>query len=342
MSKNKFFLQQYSFENFFHGGIGYSDAEKILEANEFIPVKFPYHHSFSIWAKISRGLYFFKTLLKIKKGDTVVFIFPVFAKVHRLLLHRLYKKENLHLICIVADIDGIKDSNQNLLSGEINELKQYKHFIAHNDSMKHWLQGHFPGAGISCIEFFDFLATPFGGNREKTKDIVFAGNLEKSVFLENLYLLNDMFPALHFNLYGPGCTNKVSSQANVSYKGVMEPHKLPGSVEGSFGLIWDGSSIDGPGGSLGEYMRYISHHKLSLYILSGLPLIVPAMAASAALVKKYKIGVTINSLHEIDSAIGKISEGDYQQMRENMKPLAQKISGGKCLTQAIEELVKSM
>jgi hypothetical protein len=342
MGKNKFFLQQYSFDEFFHGGIGYADAEKILQTNGFVPFKFPYHNSFSIWAKISRAAYFLKSYFKIKNGNTLVFIFPVFANMHRLLLRLLYSRKGLRVICFVADIDGIKDGDASLLIEEIHELKRYKYFIVHNDSMKQWLQNHLPGVEISGIEFFDFLTSPFEGYRERAKQVVFAGNLEKSTFLESLYLLNRECPSLHFNLYGPGCTGKMSSQGNVSYKGVVEPYKLPATIEGSFGLVWDGDFIERAGGSLGEYMCYISHHKLSLYILAGLPLIVPAMAASSSLVMKYKIGVTISSLHEIDEAIEKISGDDYRQMRENMKPLAQKISKGKCLINAIEELMKTM
>lgn len=342
MSKNKFFLQQYSFDEFFHGGIGYADAEKILQVNGFVPIKFPCHHSFSILAKINRVVYFFKAWLKIRKGDTIVFIFPVFANIHRLLLRLLHFRKGIRMICFVADIDGIKDGDMSLLTEEINELKRYKYFIVHNESMKEWFRKHFSAVEIELIEFFDFLAPPFEGNRQQTKQVVFAGNLEKSTFLENLYLLNKHYPSLHFNLYGPGCTNKISSQVNVGYKGVSEPYKLPATIEGSFGLVWDGDSIEGAGGSLGEYMRYISHHKLSLYILSGLPLIVPAMAASASLVKEYRVGVTVNSLHEIDDAIEKITGDDYRQMRENMKPLAEKISTGKYLESAIKELMKKM
>ena len=51
--------------------------------------------------------------------------------------------------------------------------------------------------------------------------------------------------------------------------------------KGSFGLIWEGDSIEKPSGSLGRYIQYISHHKLSLYILAKLPIIVAASAATA-------------------------------------------------------------
>jgi len=60
------------------------------------------------------------------------------------------------------------------------------------------------------------------------------------------------------------------------------------------------------------------------------------------MVLRYKIGVAVDSLYEIDTAIEKISEDDYGQMQENMKPLAEKISNGKCLSDAIQKLMNSM
>lgn len=340
MHKKKFFLRQYSFEDFFHGGIGYSDGEKIMQQNGFVPVEFPRHFDFSLAAKFKRGIYFFKILSGIKDGDTLIFIFPVFAKLHRVLLKFLRFKKSARLICFVADIDGIKDGDKNILVTEMEQLKQYNNFIVHNDAMKLWLQNTLPAKKVAIIEFFDFLAKPFADERQKAKQVVFAGNLAKSIFLEKLYLLEKKSPELSFNLYGAGCTKKMLLQGNVNYRGVFEPYKLPSIIEGNFGLVWDGDSIEEPGGSLGDYMRYISHHKLSLYILGGLPLIVPEIAASAALIKKYKIGVTVSSLYEINEAIDRISAEDYQQMKQNMKPLAKRISTGTQLTSAIAELME--
>jgi len=138
---------------------------------------------------------------------------------------------------------------------------------------------------------------------------------------------------------GPGITQKMIKQRCVFFKGIFSPYDLPSQIEGSFGLVWDGDSIDGPGGSLGHYMQYISHHKLSLYILSGLPLIVPSFAGSASLIEKYKIGFTISTLHELSEKIEGLAYDQYQEMIRNMKPLAEKISRGQCLVDALDELM---
>lgn len=334
---NKYFIQQYSQQEYQHGGIGYVDAEKILLDMGYQPILFPYQTGFSLIAKISRFLFLLKTLIRIKKGSVVVFLFPVYAKMNRLLLRRLSKKD-IRIVCFVTDINGLKDGSYDLLKKEIEFFRRFNYFIVHNDKMLAWLKKQVPGAVAFPIEFFDFLTLPATRVNSFSYDIVFAGNLEKSRFLEKLHLLEASSPLLKFLLYGPGSTPAMIGQGNVKWLGVEDPHSLPVKLKGAFGLVWDGDSIDKPGGSLGDYMQYISHHKLSLYITSGLPIIVPASAASAPLVEKHRIGFAVNSLYEIEDKIRSISQQDYLQMQKNMEPLAHRISEGKCLGEALEKV----
>jgi hypothetical protein len=341
--KRKYFIEQFLKEEYLHGGITGVDAEKVLLAKGFVPVLFPHHHSFSIKAKLGRLFYLLKKSCTIKSGSVVVFISPVYAKMSRLLLSLLRKKKDVEFICFIADINGLKDGDERLLKKEIRFFRQFKYFIVHNEKMKEWLQKDVSaGAVAAMVEFFDFFTKPVILQREFSFDIVFAGNLGKSTFLEKLFLLNAGDSLLHFHLYGPGQTDAMLAQKNVTWHGVEKPYDLPAKLTGSFGLLWDGNAIDKPGGSLGDYMQYITHHKLSLYILSNLPIIVPATAASAPLIEKYQIGFAINNLYEIEDKIKNISSAEYQQMQMNMIPLAEKISKGECLGIAIDEIMKGL
>lgn len=336
-SSNKYFIQQYSQQEYQHGGIGYVDAETILRDMGHRPILFPHQNGFSLTAKVSRFLFLWRTLIRVKKGSVVVFLFPVYAKMNRLLL-RLLSKKKIKIICFLTDINGLKDGNYDLLKEEIEFFRRFRYFIVHNDKMLDWLKKQVPGAVTFPIEFFDFLTLPMSRMNSFSYDIAFAGNLEKSRFLEKLHLLEASSPGLKFLLYGPGSTPAMIGQGNVKWFGVEEPHDLNRKLKGAFGLVWDGDSIEKPGGSLGDYMQYISHHKLSLYIVSGLPIIVPASAASAPLIEKYRIGFAVNSLYEIEEKIRSISQQDYLQMQKNMEKLAVKISEGKCLMEALEKM----
>lgn len=76
--------------------------------------------------------------------------------------------------------------------------------------------------------------------------------------------------------------------------------------------------------------------------MAGLPLIVYAKAGSAALVKKYQIGITINSLMEIEEKIKAITDTEYRQMCENTVQLSKQIASGSGLTQALGEILNAI
>jgi hypothetical protein len=335
----KYFIRQYSQEQYVHGGIGYVDAEKILLAEGYEPISLPHQDQFSLKAKINRLLYTVRMVFTIKKDSVVVFLFPVYAMMNRLLL-RLLSAKGVKLVCFITDINGLKDGDSKRLKKDIRFFRRFRYFIVHNEKMKQWLDGIVPGNHSASIEFFDFLAHNLTVINTFSHNIIFAGNLGKSTFLEKLYLLKEKCPSVQFNLYGQGQTEAMTSQDNVNWRGVENPYELPLKLKGGFGLLWDGDSIDKPGGSLGHYMQYISHHKLSLYIISRLPVIVPAIAASAALVDKYRIGFSVNSLYELEERLKSISIPEYQQMQNNMSRLAQKISRGGCLREALAEIME--
>jgi hypothetical protein len=336
-SGDKYFIQQYSQQEYQHGGVGYVDAERILAGMEYIPILLPDQESFSLKAKFRRLSYLIKVLSRIKKGSTIVFLFPVYAFMNRILLWFLTRK-GIKIICFITDINGLKDGSPRKLRQEVGFFRRFHYFIVHNQKMEQWVSEKVPGSHCVTIEFFDFLTNTVTMVNSFSYDIVFAGNLEKSSFLEKLHLLRSSSPLLSFHLYGPGRTEAMVKQPNVVWHGVERPYDLPVKLKGAFGLLWDGDSIEKPGGNLGDYMQYISHHKLSLYIISRLPMIVPATAASATLIEKYKIGFVVNSLYEIEEKLRTMSKQDYLRMQDNMVQLARKISTGKCLREALARI----
>ena len=42
---------------------------------------------------------------------------------------------------------------------------------------------------------------------------------------------------------------------NIIHKGVFKPEELPRVLDGSYGLVWDGDSLDECSGNIGEYLK---------------------------------------------------------------------------------------
>lgn len=328
---HKYFLEAYKGIRFQHGGVGNSDVERILMEEGYQPIRFPEGRRF--WITLKRFQAMNRWLRCIPDGAEIVCQFPVYPRMYRLMMNKLSGR-NIRLVILIADIDGLKTGNKAMLEEEIKLLKTAKYFIVHNSNMEAWLRQYIPGAITSQLGPFDFLAAPASVTRTKSRDICFAGNLAKSGFLVHLAGI----PDLNFHLYGKGITTDMLSQDNCRYHGIFEPAVMPGIIKGSFGLVWDGESVSGPSGSLGEYMHYIFHHKVSLYILAGMPIIAPVFAGSAEYIRSEGIGWLVRSLEEIPDLVNKITEEEYRQVIERMRPLAAEISTGRHLKSALRIL----
>jgi hypothetical protein len=334
-----YFISEHSNESVWHGGIGPVDIEKILTSNNAIPIRFPHHFDFSIKAKIARFRYLIRTSFAVERGSVVVFQHPLYARMDKLLIHILRLRKTVAIVCLIDDIDGLKDGDDKVLKTEMRSFRRYKYFIVHNPNMNAWLKSFHRAARSTFLQCFDFLTSNEGYHRTKTNTIVFAGNLAKSKFLELLHIWLSKNQTVFINLYGPGISDAMLVAKNVIHKGVHLPHSLPPMIEGSFGLIWDGDDIEQPAGSLGNYMHYINHHKLSLYIVCNLPLIVHENTGSAELIRKFNIGFTVKSLFEIEDKIHELSETEYEIMVRNTRELAKEITAGNCLQKALGEIV---
>ncbi|MET0462840.1 MAG: hypothetical protein ABW007_06790 [Chitinophagaceae bacterium] len=339
--KKKYFISQFTHEVYRHGGVGYTDAEKILALMGYQPLALPGIDQFSLWNKVRRLIRVLYWFIFLPRRSTIIFLSPVYPRMLCILIRLLSRRKNIRLICFIADIDGVRDGDLDVQKEEAAFYRLCDQFIVHNASMDEWLKRTMGNIMTAEIDFFDFLAEPNFTSREHSFNVVFAGNLSKSPFLEQVEDLVPQSPKVKFHLFGEA-TVRMKEQQNMLWHGSFEPALLPGKLNASFGLVWDGDSINSLRGLAGEYLIYNSPHKLSLYILSGIPLIVPAASASAGLVRKYGIGLIVTDLLSLQSEIEKVSIEEYEQMRNNLVPLAKKISSGQRLKTALEELDRNV
>ncbi|TCJ19296.1 hypothetical protein EPD60_02440 [Flaviaesturariibacter flavus] len=317
-----------------HGGVGNVDIERILVEDGWQPVAFGDQENFSGVAKIRRTIRMLRTLASLPRGATLLLQWPVYAGQSRMLLRGLRRfRTDVRIICFLTDINGLKDADPALLERELAVFRGLTHFVAHNDTMRDWLLEKLPAARVATIDFFDFLAPWNAGERVPAPELCFAGNLEKSPFIARLGSL----AGLRFHLYGAPAVF-IPTAPNCSYHGSFPPAVLPARVAGAYGLIWDGTEISKHGGALGTYARWISPHKMSLYILAGMPVVCHSGSAAARLAEKYGIGFGVDSLFELEARIAALPPEEYASMRDRMAALAPGIAAGDRLRAALREL----
>ncbi|MBO7689724.1 MAG: sugar transferase [Clostridia bacterium] len=332
-----------------------NDVEAIATALGYAPldVELPYKPSSSLAASIHdnvRIYAFFKEKLSVlQKGDSLLVQFP--PRSHSVLFPRLYQKlrrKGVHVTFLIHDLERMRyihltdvsfKKRVRILLEESLLLKQADVIICHNEKMKQFLVGQ----GIASdklvpLGIFDYLtdAVPDPMPVDRPEDqvgnrVIIAGNLspEKCVYLTQLQEV----PDVQFQLYGVGFEDR--GQENVDYKGSFLPEELVSALEGDFGLVWDGTSVDTCTGIFGNYLRLNDPHKLSLYLTAGLPVIVWSEAAVADFVKEHNVGLAVASLKDLPGALKQLSPAEYHTMAANASALSNKLRDGHYLKTAL-------
>lgn len=275
--------------------------------------------------------------LSMRKFNNADVIFVQYPAIDFRILPNFLKhiNPNQNSIALIHDLRSIQGSGTEEDVAEIPFLNHFKYVIAHNKHMAKFLKDNGYIGEVINLDLFDYLhdvnisiQNPIGD-----RSIAFAGNLVKSTFINEL----DQIENVRFILYGNKGNNDYSSMGNVSYYGSLPSDEIVYKLEGDYGLVWDGDSIDTCSGKHGEYLRFNNPHKLSLYIAAGKPVITWKEAAIADFVRDNNIGLVVDSLKELNT---EVLSSSYEDMRNNVLKIKNELSGGNYLRRAIEKCLK--
>ena len=304
------------------------DVEKILKKNSFKNIGLP---ALSIENKLIGRIYTVLSNIlayfRMPKDKAVFIQYPVNFCEFQV---KRAKQRNNKVIIQIHDINILRNTDFNSLQ----PLREADTIIAHTESMKRWLIENDINSNVEVLGIFDYLDNSKVDIPDSDKYIIaFAGNLGKSKFLN--YITGNDF--VSFRLFGIG-GEKIKLNNGVEYCGCYSPEELAKHVEAHFGLVWDGNTLDTCNGINGEYLKFISPHKLSMYISAGLPVIVWEKSAMADFVRKHNVGVIISSLNELYAALESLSKEQYERMKVATKELAEKVEDGVFLSNILKKL----
>lgn len=242
---------------------------------------------------------------------------------------RIAKKRQNKVIIIVHDLEtlrGFGASHDENLSWAI----EADVLIVHTENMANYIKNIFPNKSVIILGIFDYLCNlkPYKVPEDTNFRIAFAGNLTKSDFLTE-------FEPKHtiINLFGIK-KDEQQFHKNMKYKGVFPPENLAEHLNAHFGLVWDGDSNGN--GKGGDYLRYISPHKLSMYLSAGLPVIIKEGTGMSNFILENNLGITISNLSDIDAVLSNLSKADYSVMLTNVSKMQSYICSGYFLKRAIK------
>lgn len=280
--------------------------------------------------------------LKIKPGSLILVQYPLLG-INRFFKYfvGLLKAKKCRFVCLIHDLDSIRTDTPDgsIIKREIAILNNYDTVIAHNETMGNWLGSNGYNGKVVTMQLFDYLTDAMPNkvsDSNSNNQVAFAGNLGRGEFLRHL---KDI-PDINFNLYGPNPDESlVQGSTNLKWNGVFSPDDIARHLQGSFGLVWDGTSIEQCSGVMGKYLQYNTPHKVSLYLVSGLPVIVPDTSAIAAFVRSNNLGIVVNSLKDLKQDISQVTEDSYKEMINNAQAISVKLKAGHYLKNAVKQVI---
>lgn len=269
-------------------------------------------------------------------NNSIIFIqFPFINSKSAFFVNKLRKRNN-KIILFVHDLESLRRNI--FIQDEIDTLNAANVCILHTSNMINAVREFHVKTTALALEFFDYCSdieiNSVGNVRNIT--LVYAGNLDKSVFLKDLFKLelNDSF---QINLYGKESKN-VPIIKFVHYKGKFDADDFS-KIEGNWGLVWDGESIDSCTGYYGEYLKFNSPFKASLYLAANIPIVTWSKSAIAEYVRKYHLGICVDSLADIPETIEKLSDEDLHSIIIAVKRISKNIRTGQQLGKKLNAAV---
>lgn len=309
------------------------DAETVLKNNGYKNLGLPPTTIDNFWGSILTFISNLTGVIKMPFNQLMVFQLPQ----HNLgWKFRIARKKKNRIVLIIHDLNSIRYKNDK----DLKFFHEADFLVCHNEAMKKWLveRGVKSPDKIFNLGIFDYLADDeiksyssprFDKQRIK---VAFAGNLTKSNFLNYC-----QFDKITLNLFGIK-NSDFKTAPGMKYVGCFAPDKLYRYLDSHFGLCWDGDSAEGCKGIIGEYISYISPHKVSMYLSAGLPVIIWEKAGVADFIKENKLGILIGSLNDLEHRLLELSVEEYEEMKRNVESVRDKILKGGFLTSTLHKI----
>lgn len=262
----------------------------------------------------------------VSPGDTVIVQYPLWTNstIFELeFINYLKSVRKAKIVAMVWDIiSWIHDGRDRDYKGDASlwMLNKYDLVIAANPKMARRLREE---GGVTRPMIPMYLT-----------DILYSGPLKPKQFKKEFYyvssgidpaMIQEYPTTMPINFIGPhGNVKDIPNY--VRMLGAMDTNDIPYQFDGGFGLLYYPKSGGYKG--MNRYGEYNNPMKLSLYLGSGLPVVILSNSAHAKWIETQGVGVVIESLAEIGDVINNISQEDYKQMLENIKPWQHAISTG--------------
>lgn len=237
----------------------------------------------------------------VKRGDTVYYQFPTYNGVrfeNFFVDHMIIR--GINMVALVHDIEFLRFPTNNTLN-EIDYLNKFNIVIVHNQHMANVLHENGVVSQMVNLNMFDYHINTVLADRDSVeKQVIVAGSLNKALYLKDWQY--------DLPIVAYGIQPEFSFSPLVDYRGSLSPDEIVQKLPSGFGLSWDTNTSSYENSE--DYSKYNNPHKASLYLSSGLPIVVKKGTAIASIVTTYNLGLVIDSLDNLEDALQNITHDE--------------------------------
>lgn len=282
-----------------------------------------------------------KYAFTVRHGDIVVLQYPV--KKYFSFLCRIAHLRGAKSIALIHDL-GSQRRKKLTVEKEISRLMHADYVIASNETMKTWLKEKGYQHPLGALQLFDYRSESQSREQRSAEQLrlVYAGTL---AMRKNAFLLKLAEQEIPFELHIYGNRNglpDMKDNPHILFHPFTPADTFIQEVEGDFGLVWDGDSLDRCSGNFGEYLRQNSPHKVSFYLRAGLPIITWKHAALAPILEAEGVGIGIERLDELQTILATMDTERLTEMHRNVQRVSEQLSSGHYFRQALQQAISTL
>lgn len=270
-------------------------------------------------------------MLRLKRGDTLLIQYP-FKKFY-VTQCRIAHWRGAKTVTLIHDL-GTFRRGKLTAEKEIRRLSHTDVIIAHNPSMRTWLEGHGCKVPIVDLDIFDYLAPTRPGDKAQNYSqhhiptVVFAGGISRRK-TNFIYDVDEKIDGIHLDIYGSGLEPDADKHwRNTTFHGSIDSDEFIATIDADWGLVWDGDTVDGCQGTWGSYLRVNNPHKASFYLRASLPVIVWKESAMAPFIINQGVGIAVDSLSQLPQVLTQITPQQYAAYRQAAEKMAGRLGSG--------------
>jgi len=280
-----------------------------------------------------------KELDQVEQGDLVIQQVPSYcSNEFDTYISRYIIDKGAYSVALVHDIDTLRGFYPNFDSERV-VFNSYDLLVVASDKLKKYLKDSGITTKIITRGPWDYLQNIPYRDHKITNNIYYAGNLSKrkAGFLETFNKNTGLRITVCGNVNN-GSKDYIDTSC-VDYFGPVSPNSI--SFSEGWGLIWDNED-DSSDNFYHTYQEYNWPAKLSVYLRSGIPIIVSKKAQTYSYVKDNHLGIGIDDIKDIPNVLESLSESDKKIIINSCFLVSKKIGNGYYTKQMSENIIKEL